>query len=101
MVVLVKNGDRWQVVSSQLTDSAPSQPVAVDEKSLNQFMDDYFVALLKNSADAVGPFFSDDYASCRSQWVNFNERTSARGDAFRRFEIRVGRSRGKNLANIR
>ena len=64
MVVLVKNGDRWQVVSSQLTDSAPSQPVAavaVDEKSLNQFMDNYFGALLKGSADAVGPFFSDDY----------------------------------------
>lgn len=65
MVVLVKNGDRWQVVSSQLTDNAPSQASSqaggTDEKSLNQFMDDYFVALRKNSADAVGPFFSGDY----------------------------------------
>jgi ketosteroid isomerase-like protein len=61
MVMLVKNGDRWQVVSSQLTDNAPSQPVAVDEKPLNQFMDDYFVALLKNSADAVEPFFFSEY----------------------------------------
>ncbi len=61
MVVLVKNGDRWQVVSSQLTDSAPSQPVGTDEKSLNQFMDEYFVAVLKNSADAVGPYFAGEY----------------------------------------
>ena len=61
MVVLVKNGERWQVVSSQLTDIPASSSSAVDEKSLNQFMDDYFVALLKNSADAVEPFFGSEY----------------------------------------
>jgi ketosteroid isomerase-like protein len=61
MVVLVKNGGRWQVVSSQLTDIAASPSSAVDEKALNQFMDDYFVALMKNSADAVEPFFGGDY----------------------------------------
>ncbi len=61
MVMLIKNGGRWQVVSSQLTDYAPSPAVAVDEKPLNQFMDDYFLALLKNSADAVAPFFSGEY----------------------------------------
>jgi len=61
MVMLVKNGGRWQVVSSQLTDYAPSQSGAVDEKVLNQFMEDYFVALKKNSADAVGPFFAAEY----------------------------------------
>jgi ketosteroid isomerase-like protein len=61
MVVLVKNGGRWQVVSSQLTDVAASPSSAVDEKALNQFMEDYFVALRKNSADAVGPFFAAEY----------------------------------------
>ncbi|MGI8835098.1 MAG: nuclear transport factor 2 family protein [Pyrinomonadaceae bacterium] len=61
MVVLVKNGDRWQVVSSQLTDIVASQSSAVDEKTLNQFMDDYFAALIKNSAEAVGPFFAGEY----------------------------------------
>jgi ketosteroid isomerase-like protein len=61
MVMLVKNGDRWQVVSSQLTDSPATQSGAVDEKTMNQFMNDYFVALMKNSADAVGPFVADQY----------------------------------------
>lgn len=61
MVVLVKNGGRWQVVSSQLTDIPAGPSTAVDEKTLNQFMDDYFVALRKNSADAVEPFFAGEY----------------------------------------
>lgn len=61
MVMLVKNGDRWQVVSSQLTDNAASPSGPVDEKPLNQFMNDYFVALMKNSADAVEPFFGGEY----------------------------------------
>ena len=61
MVMLVKNGDRWQIVSSQLTDNPASQSGAVDEKSMNQFMDDYLAALMKNSADAVGPFVGDQY----------------------------------------
>lgn len=61
MVMLVKNADRWQVVSSQLTDVPASQSSAVDEKSLNQFMNDYFAALLKNSAEAVEPFFGGEY----------------------------------------
>jgi hypothetical protein len=61
MVMLVKNGGRWQVVSSQLTDNAPSPSGPVDEKALNQFMEDYFVALRKNSADAVGPFLVAEY----------------------------------------
>jgi ketosteroid isomerase-like protein len=61
MVMLVKNGERWQVVSSQLTDvpTSPSSPVG--EQALNQFMDDYFVALRKNSAEAVEPFFAGEY----------------------------------------
>lgn len=61
MVVLVKNGGRWQVVSSQLTDVPVGPSSAVGEKALNQFMDDYFVALRKNSADAVEPFFAGEY----------------------------------------
>ncbi|MDQ3666142.1 MAG: nuclear transport factor 2 family protein [Acidobacteriota bacterium] len=61
MVMLVKNGGRWQVVSSQLTDNAASQSGAVDEKTMNQFMDDYLAALMKNSADAVEPFVGGQY----------------------------------------
>lgn len=61
MVILVKNRNRWQIVSSQLTDITSSQSGPVDEKTLNQFMNDYFVALMKNSADAVGPFFAGEY----------------------------------------
>jgi ketosteroid isomerase-like protein len=61
MVMLVKNGGRWQVVSSQLTGNSASPSSAVDEQTLNQFMDDYFVALRKNSAEAVEPFFAGEY----------------------------------------
>ena len=61
MVMLVKNGGRWQVVSSQLTDYSPSRSGPVDEKVLNQFMDDYFAALKQNSADVTGPFFAAEY----------------------------------------
>ena len=61
MVVLVKNGNRWQVVSSQLTDNPATPSGAVDEKTLNQFMDNYFAALRKNSAAEVGPFFAGEY----------------------------------------
>lgn len=61
MVMLVKNGGRWQVVSSQLTDNPASQSGAVDENTLNQFMDDYLAALTKNSADAVEPFVGGQY----------------------------------------
>lgn len=78
MVVLVKNGGRWQVVSSQLTDSgenqtatspaaspsgtAPANPsAAADEKALNQVLDDYIAALMKNSADEAAQFLDAQY----------------------------------------
>ncbi len=77
MVMLVKNGGRWQVVSSQVTrigaattpgasqagtaspSSGPSAPA--DDKTLNQFMDDYLAALMKNSADLTEPFLDAQY----------------------------------------
>lgn len=78
MVMLVKNGGRWQVASSQLTDNganqtatspAESQPgaasanpsAAADEKALNQVMDDYIAALMKNSADEAARFLDAQY----------------------------------------
>jgi ketosteroid isomerase-like protein len=61
MVMLVNNGGRWQVVSSQLTDNAPSPSGAADEKALNQFIDSYVAALAKNSAEAVEPFLGEQY----------------------------------------
>lgn len=78
MVMLVKNAGRWQVASSQLTDvggnqtaSSPevsqpsaassSQSTATDEKALNQVMDDYLAALMKNSADEAAPFLDAQY----------------------------------------
>lgn len=70
MVILVKNGGRWQVVSSQLTDigatqpvpsAGASQPAAADDKTLNQFMDDYLAALMKNSADEAARFLDAQY----------------------------------------
>jgi uncharacterized protein (TIGR02246 family) len=61
MVMLVKKDGRWQVVSSQLTDSAASPSGAPGEKALDQLLDDYIAALGKNSAEAVGPFLSGQY----------------------------------------
>ena len=59
MVMLVKKGGRWQVVSSQLTDSAGGPSGAADEKALNQALDGYIAALTKNSAEEAGPFLSE------------------------------------------
>ena len=78
MVMLVKTGGRWQVASSQLTDSggnqtatspaaspsgtAPANPsAAADEKALNQVLDDYIAALMKNSADEAASFLDAQY----------------------------------------
>jgi hypothetical protein len=70
---MVKNGGRWQIVAAQGTPVSASQtvaqgtpvsasqPAAIDETALNQFMDSYLAALLKNSADAVEPFIGAQY----------------------------------------
>jgi ketosteroid isomerase-like protein len=74
-ITMVKNGGRWQIVAAQGTPVSGSQtamaaqgtPVstseatAIDETALNQFMDNYLAALVKNSADAVEPFLAAQY----------------------------------------
>jgi len=74
-ITMVKNRGRWQIVAAQGTPVSPSQtavaaqgtPVsgseaaAIDETALNQFMDSYLAALVKNSADAVEPFLAAEY----------------------------------------
>lgn len=72
-VVLVKNGGRWQVVSSHLTDHAEGQSGGVDEQTLNQFMDDYLAALVKNSAEEVEPFLDDQYIRIGSDGSTLNK----------------------------
>ena len=61
MVMLVKRDGRWQVVSSQLTDTAASPSGAGDEKALNHALDGYLAALVKNSAEEAGSFLSKDW----------------------------------------
>ena len=74
-ITMVKNGGRWQIVAAQGTPVSGSQtamaaqgtPVStseaatIDETALNQFMDSYLAALVKNSADAVEPFLAAQY----------------------------------------
>lgn len=73
MVMLVKNGGRWQVVSSQLTDHAASQTGAVDEQTLNQLMDEYLAALVRNSADSVESFLDGQYIRIGSDGSTLNK----------------------------
>jgi ketosteroid isomerase-like protein len=68
-VVLAKRNGKWQAVASQSTrEITPS-----DEKTLDKFLTDFTNALQKNSADAVAPFYDD-------QWimVNLNGTTTSR-----------------------
>lgn len=69
-VTLVRNGGRWQIVSSHLTDVASATP---DEGALNKVMDDYLAALTKNSADSVESFLDARYVRIGGDGTHLNK----------------------------
>ncbi|MDQ3749082.1 MAG: nuclear transport factor 2 family protein [Acidobacteriota bacterium] len=62
-VTLVKNGNRWQVVSSQLTDSAANQSGSSsgnDEQAIRQYLGELDAMIVKDEAGALERFAADD-----------------------------------------
>lgn len=66
---LAKRGGKWTAIASQTT----REITPTDENTLGKFMTDFTAALLKNSADAVAPFYDDHWIM-----VNANGTTTSR-----------------------
>ncbi len=67
--VLAKRNGRWMRIATQFTRDMPT----VDEKAVNQFVDHYISALLKNSPEAVEPFLGGRYVRVNADGTMTNK----------------------------